>query len=112
MALTKVLKNLGHGFHKEIKEFKSIVGRIRLTSDTSAIGANYRKFGPSFGTYDFDAFVQKARDEIVVGKVGVEVVPGGKDSLPEKQRGECGYGDGLHPCERAVGIAFGAAHLA
>jgi pyocin large subunit-like protein len=62
MALTKVFKNLGHGFQQEIKEFTSIVRRIRLTSDTSAIGANYRKFGLSFGTYDFDAFVQKARE--------------------------------------------------
>jgi hypothetical protein len=62
MALTDVFKNIGNGLSEEVKEFKSILRRIRLTADTSAIGANFRKFGPSFGTYDFDAFITKARE--------------------------------------------------
>jgi len=62
MALTDVLKSFSNGLSGEVKEFKSILGRIRLTSDTSAIGANFRKYGASFSTYDFDAFVEKAKE--------------------------------------------------
>jgi hypothetical protein len=62
MALADIFKTIGNGLSEEISEFKSIIGRIRLTSDTSAIGANFRKFGPSFGTYDFDAFLVKAKE--------------------------------------------------
>lgn len=60
MALADMFKTLGTGLNDEIKEFKSILGRIRLTAQTNALGANYRKFGTTFGTYDYDAFVEKA----------------------------------------------------
>ena len=62
MAISDVFKSLGTGFSEEVREFKSIIGRIRLTSDTTALGANFRKFGSSFNTYDFDAFADMARD--------------------------------------------------
>ena len=62
MALTDIFKNIGNGFGEEVREFKSIMRRIRLTADSSAIGANFRQYGASFGTYDFDAFVKRARE--------------------------------------------------
>lgn len=62
MALTDVFKNIGNGLSEEVREFKSILGRIRLTADSSALGANFRKFGPSFGAYDFDVYVEKAKE--------------------------------------------------
>lgn len=62
MALTDVFKSLSNGLNEEIKEFRSVLGRIRLTADSSAIGANYRTFGTAFGAYDFDVFMDKARE--------------------------------------------------
>jgi hypothetical protein len=62
MALTNVLKSFSNGLGEEVREFKSVIRRIRLVSDTSALGANFRKFGASFNTYDFDAFTEKARE--------------------------------------------------
>jgi pyocin large subunit-like protein len=61
MAITKVFRTIGNGFSEEVKEFRSILRRIRLTADTGALGANFRKFGVSFNTYEYDAFVKKAR---------------------------------------------------
>ncbi len=61
MVLAK-LKNFGSGLSEDVKQFKSLLGRVRLTADTSTLGANFRKFGPSFSVYEFDAFVEKARE--------------------------------------------------
>ena len=60
MALMNALRNFGSGLNEEIKEAGSLLRRIRLRADTSAIGANFPKFGSSFGVYDFDAFVALA----------------------------------------------------
>jgi pyocin large subunit-like protein len=62
MALTDIFKSIGNGLSEEIQDFKSIIRRIRLTADTSALGANYRRYGPSFGVYDFGDYVKKARE--------------------------------------------------
>ena len=62
MALKDMFKTIGNGFSEEVRDFKSVIRRIRLTTDTSPLGANYRKFGPTFGTYDFSDFVAKAKE--------------------------------------------------
>ncbi len=52
----------------EIKQASSLLSRIRLTMDTSPLGANFRRYGSSFGTYDYDAFIALAKKFFTDGK--------------------------------------------
>jgi len=62
MALSGMFKTIGDGLSEEVKEFKSLLQRIGLNRDTSALGANFRKYGHTFGTYDFSDFVERAKE--------------------------------------------------
>ena len=61
MALMRTLKNLGSGLGGEIREAGSLLRRANYKLDSSALGINFRKFGPSFEAYEFDAFVEQAK---------------------------------------------------
>ena len=58
MVMTRVFRSLS----EEVKEAKSIIRRIRLTADSSALGANFRAYGATFNVYDFSDFVERARE--------------------------------------------------
>lgn len=62
MALKEFLRSIGDGLSNEVKDAGMLLQRIRLTTDTTPLGANFRKYGPSFGTYEYDAFIRRAKD--------------------------------------------------
>ncbi len=69
MALKTAFKNFRMGVSEEIREVKSLLSRMSTPSENSALGANFRKFGTSFGTYDFDAFLDLSRNFYTEGMV-------------------------------------------
>lgn len=62
MSLKDVAKHFESHGAGEVNESYSLMQRIRHAPGSSAIGANFRKFGPSFGTYDFEDFLERAHE--------------------------------------------------
>ena len=52
----------------EMRQASSLLRRIGLLSEKDALGANFRRFGPEFGAYDYDEFETMARDFYTEGK--------------------------------------------
>lgn len=46
---------------EDIKQFFSLLRGSRSSSARNALGDNFRKFGASFGAYDFEEYVQLAQ---------------------------------------------------
>lgn len=58
MAIIEALKSFSSGLGDEVG---ALLGRVNYKSNGNPLGVNFRRFGPSFGTYDFDAFIEYAK---------------------------------------------------